>query len=64
MVICSICLLVQYLAGPDAKPLSGLDCITKAPILFPFPKPQDEGNIICPECARKKIMAEMEERNE
>ena len=25
---------------------------------------QDEGNIICPECARKKIMAEMEERNE
>ncbi len=25
---------------------------------------QDEGNIICPECARKKIMAEMEERSE
>ena len=38
--------------------------ITKAPILLPFPNPQDEGNIICPECARKKIMAEMEERNE
>ena len=25
---------------------------------------QDEGGIICPECARKKMLEEMEEENE